>query len=844
VAGSNSADEGATDAGAAQVFNAVTGAWVRKLLPPVPSLSLRFGEAVAIAGDLALIGAPGDGIGTLHIYNLKTGTLVRTLTPAPGDGALGDQFGCAVSVAGNLALIGSRADDFNQGSAYVFNLQTGFQLAKLTDSSGAAGDYFGTCVAAEGTIGVVSAPNADGNTGEFVVFDLTSFTTVVKVPPAGALPGTAAGSSLAVSGGKVFAGGPNSPNDGKVFVYDVATEAQRVLQPSDSVAGDYFGGAVSVDQGILLATADSNGGGVYLFDVSSPSNVEFKRLPRPDNEADSIGQALALVGNTAVIASARDKTQVSNAGALFIYKPLTRPLPLTKVTAKGDYAPGAQDSSFNVFSDVIQNPDGEIAFFSSLAGPGSNRNKDVGFWGTLEPDRYLRLGLKTRTSPLLAVSTVLNNEASRAVFVGRWNAAAPGDKIVYLDDGVGSSVVFSSAIPVSEFPASGIALAGATPANFLRVVQGNNAVAPYLATACTLRLGLGGTSATSDSGLVIRHLQAGTNNAEREGTLAGATGLTYGQFTDQLAQYSTNAAYTTAVVGPSSTNQAIFVKNGFGAPKKAAQKGDTVSNGAGDPVNGVTFSSFVGVSADDVDGVLYRAMIEGTGVDRTNNEGLWRFRFGDENRRLILRKGVDLGLNAPNYVGIPSLAGVKIARFIAFWQTNSQQLVFVQLTGTGVNKTNDQALILFQSFGVADAPLVLLREGDVAPGCPGTTIGVINRVEVSSKFGQYVVLTTLTGAPKGTELALFRGEASLNVIADTQVKRRPNLILRKGFLFDNQPSKVRSIALPAKNLTAAGAGTTGLGSCMQETLGNHLPRNITLFIDFDNGVRQLMNGIP
>lgn len=817
---------------------------MRKLLPPVPSASLRFGEAVAIAGDLALIGAPGNGTGAVHIYNLKTGTLVRTLTPAPGDGALGDNFGCAVAVADNLALIGSRVDDFNQGSAYVFNLQTGVQLAKLTDNSGAAGDYFGTCVAAEGNIGVVSAPNADGNTGEFVAFDLTSFTTVVKVAPAGALPGTAAGSSLAVSGGKVFAGGPNFPNEGKVFVYDVATAAQRVLQPSDTVAGDYFGGVLSVDQGLLLATADSNGGGVYLFDVSSPSNVEFKRLPRPDNEADSIGHGLALVGNTAVIASARDNTQSSNAGALYIYKPLTRPLPLAKITAKGDYAPGAEDSNFNVFSDVVQNPDGEIAFFSSLAGPGSNRNRDVGFWGTLEPDRYLRLGLKTRTSPLLGVSTVLNNEASRAVFVGRWNAPAPDDKIILQDDGIDSSFAFWSAIPVAEFPASGTATVGATPANFLRVVQSVNVGTPYLATACTLRLGINGTSATSDSGLVIRDLQAATNSAEREGTVAGGTGLTYGQFTDQLAQYSTNAAYTTAVVGPTSTNQAIFVKSGFGALKKAAQKGDTVTNGAGDPVNGVTFSSFVGVSADNADGVLYRAMIVGTGVDKTNNEGLWRFRFGDEKSRLILQKGGDLGLNAPNYVGIPSLAGVKIARFIAFWQTNSQQLVFVQLTGTGVNKTNDQALILFQSFGVANTPLVLLREGDVAPGCPGTTIGVINRVEVSPTFGQYVVLTTLTGAPKGTELALFRSEASIGVIADPQVKRRPNLILRKGFLFDNQPSKVRSIGLPTKNLTAAGAGATGLGSCMQETLGNHLPRNLALFIDFDNGVRQLMNGIP
>ena len=43
-----------TPEGAVQVFNAATGAWVRKLLPPgTPTAYQAFGGAVAICGDLA-----------------------------------------------------------------------------------------------------------------------------------------------------------------------------------------------------------------------------------------------------------------------------------------------------------------------------------------------------------------------------------------------------------------------------------------------------------------------------------------------------------------------------------------------------------------------------------------------------------------------------------------------------------------------------------------------------------------------------------------------------------------------------------------------------------------------
>jgi len=854
IAGAPQSDEGATDSGAAQVFDAVKGAWVRKLVPATAVANLGFGQGVAISGDLGLIGAPDSSAataGTVYVFNLKTGALVRTLTPNPGDGNPGDQFGCAVAVTGNLVLIGSRADTGTggalQGSAYLFNLTTGAQLAKFTDSLGAANDYFGENVAVEGNIGIVSSSHSSGDTGVIVVYDLTTFAQIQRVVPSGAVAGSSAGQRLALSGGKVFASADGNPNPGRVFVYDLISGDQRVLQPNDTAAADRFGYTLAASQGLLLVGKDTGGGKVYAFDLNSSGTTEMKSLSRPDPDGTGFGDALSLVGNTAVIASSYDDAQDENSGALYIYKPITRPMPLTKVTAKGDYAPGAADISFNTFGSVIQNFDGEIAFTSSLIGPGSGKGKDVGVWDTLGVGHKLDLLAKSRDSvgPTIAsVSGVLNNHRDRSVYQAKLMNPAPNDQAIFVDNGSAVTITRWSAQIESAFPAVLPNGPGALPSKFLRVVQGRSPITGYLSTICTLRLVVNGVTATDDSGLLIRNLIAASDNAEREGTLAGNTGLTYGQFTDQLAHFSNHAAYTTAVVGPTATNQAIFVKNGFSAPKLAAQKGDFVTDGTGNGVPGVTFSSFNGVSADDSGTVLFRAVVTGTGVTPANNEGLWTYVFANDSKRQILRKGVDLGVNGPGFVGQPALAGVKIAKFLAFWQTFGQQIMLVQLTGTGVTKANDQALILFQQSDVADLPLVLLREGDLAPGCPGATIGTINRVDVSPYWGQYVVLATLTGAAKGTELALFRGASAKVVTPSSQVLRCPVLVLRKGFLFDNQPSKVKSISLPTNLLPASGAGTSGLGSVIQEANGLTEARNIALIIDFENGVRQIMNGTP
>jgi hypothetical protein len=87
--------------GAAYLFNAQTGAYLRTFTNPTPAVVDMFGWSVALSGNNILIGAPGDDTGAgdagaVYLFDALSGALLRTFTnPAP---AVSDTFGYAVAV--------------------------------------------------------------------------------------------------------------------------------------------------------------------------------------------------------------------------------------------------------------------------------------------------------------------------------------------------------------------------------------------------------------------------------------------------------------------------------------------------------------------------------------------------------------------------------------------------------------------------------------------------------------------------------------------------------------------------------------------------------------------------
>jgi len=118
--------------GAAYVFERdPNGVWAEtaKLVASDGDNSDYFGTSVALSGDLALIGARGDddhgeASGSAYVFVPEAdGTWSQVGKLVPDDGSTYDWFGNAVAVDGNTAVIGAYQDDDHgedSGSAYVF----------------------------------------------------------------------------------------------------------------------------------------------------------------------------------------------------------------------------------------------------------------------------------------------------------------------------------------------------------------------------------------------------------------------------------------------------------------------------------------------------------------------------------------------------------------------------------------------------------------------------------------------------------------------------------------------------------------------------------------------------
>ncbi|MHC4965252.1 MAG: FG-GAP repeat protein, partial [Planctomycetota bacterium] len=147
----------------------------------------RFGQAVAIDSNVAVMGAPHDDdlAGSAYIFEhdgAGWGESPTKVTAADADAD--DEFGFAVSVSADVLLVGAPQDEDAgpwYGSAYVFRLNGASweQEQKLFAPELIPLGFFGTSVAVDGNVAVVGAHNADG-TGAAYVFRFNSLEWVFE----------------------------------------------------------------------------------------------------------------------------------------------------------------------------------------------------------------------------------------------------------------------------------------------------------------------------------------------------------------------------------------------------------------------------------------------------------------------------------------------------------------------------------------------------------------------------------------------------------------------------------------------------------------------------------------
>ncbi len=283
----------------------------------------------------------------LHL--LQTSTLT---------GVGGDKFGYAVAVDGDIAVIGAYQDDDNgadSGAVYVFSRVEGVwtQAAKLTAFDGEAYDNFGISVAVDGDTVVVGAPGNDGagaDSGSVYVFvkPTGGWVTSTETAKLTAYDGAALdyfGYSVAVDGDTVLVGAyldddeeNDSEDSGSAYVFTKPnssggwadwdpmedTETAK-LTASDGADDDWFGVSVALDgnTAVIGASGDDDkgidSGSVYVF--VKPSGAwaggnETDKLTADDGEAqDNFGYSVAVDVDTVEVSGAEVEVATVVVGA-------------------------------------------------------------------------------------------------------------------------------------------------------------------------------------------------------------------------------------------------------------------------------------------------------------------------------------------------------------------------------------------------------------------------------------------------------------------------------------------------------------------------------------------------
>ena len=306
-------DESGDDSGAAYVFTRSGGVWSQTAYVKASNTGDydEFGSAVAVTGDVLVVGAPfesgsgqginplddddGFNVGAAYVYRRAAGVWAFEAYVKASNAGDGDQFGLSVAAAGETFVAGAPEEDSSgegvnpvpdnsanqSGAAYVFAHHEGnwSEQAMLKASNTGAADYFGTAVAVFGDRVLVGAFDEDGDgadldplnnnlssgSGAAYLFrraaGVWSQGHYIKAPNTGS--GDSFGQSVAVSSSTLGIGAPFEEGDG------------AGVDPVEN-DGAFFAGAAYV-------LTDANGGGGTPA-ISIAGDADFGRIVLPGAE--------------------------------------------------------------------------------------------------------------------------------------------------------------------------------------------------------------------------------------------------------------------------------------------------------------------------------------------------------------------------------------------------------------------------------------------------------------------------------------------------------------------------------------------------------------------------------
>lgn len=346
VVGARHDDDNGTDSGAVYLYRRSNRGWaeVVKILAIDGKPGDRFGDFVAIDGELVVVGAPGnpfsaDSQGAVYIYRVGRTGWSQEAKLVPTGSQAGDGFGRVV-IDGNTVVVSATLDDengYDAGAVYVFerSRQGWLQQAKLLANDGMAGDHFGH-IAINGDTIVVGASRNDGvgiDAGAAYVFirDKDSWSEAQKLTASDSGPYDRFGESVAIDGDTILIGATGDDgqgyNAGAAYVYvrqDGTWIEQQKLVASDGQDNDGFGHVAIQDHIVVIGaprnlTDAANNMVAYVYSFAEDTWREQTRVDAGVGGAIDRFGALSMTGSTFAIGSGGSNAQGPMSGAAFVY---------------------------------------------------------------------------------------------------------------------------------------------------------------------------------------------------------------------------------------------------------------------------------------------------------------------------------------------------------------------------------------------------------------------------------------------------------------------------------------------------------------------------------------------
>lgn len=268
---------------------AADGTWQPNgvLMAPERPARAAYGVALVVSGDMAFVGAPGEGNGVVYMYRRDAGgswTAAGKLTA--NDGAAGDRFGTSIAIDGQRLAIGAPGRGTAKGAVYLFTRAADNSYTQdertITLSRPADNSRFGQSLLLKGERLVVGAPNGlalpgqnAGAAGMVTLFQWSeiagvwrerqSFTSFQHQP-------ARFGASLAMAGNELWVGAPQSDrNTGRIFRIapdaDGNFQSMSTLVVPDIEPGSQFSAAMAIsgDVAAIGMPSDASGAGTVMF---------------------------------------------------------------------------------------------------------------------------------------------------------------------------------------------------------------------------------------------------------------------------------------------------------------------------------------------------------------------------------------------------------------------------------------------------------------------------------------------------------------------------------------------------------------------------------------------------